>query len=41
MLSTEAPPELADAVDLIVDGPPGLLALLTRLADEIGEPVGG
>jgi trehalose 6-phosphate phosphatase len=39
--STEAPPELIAAVDVIVDGPSGLLALLTRVADEIGEPVGG
>jgi trehalose 6-phosphate phosphatase len=39
--SSEAPPELADAVDIVVDGPAGLLALLTRVADEIGEPVGG
>jgi trehalose 6-phosphate phosphatase len=39
--SSEAPPELATAVDVIVDGPAGLLALLTRVADEIGEPVGG
>jgi trehalose 6-phosphate phosphatase len=39
--STEAPPELVDAVDVIVDGPPGLLALLARVADEIGEPVRG
>ena len=39
--SSEAPPELPDAVDILVDGPPGLLALLTRVADEIGEPVGG
>ena len=39
--SSEAPPELAAAVDLIVDGPAGLLALLTRVVDEIGEPVGG
>jgi len=39
--STEAPPELASAVDLLVDGPEGLVALLTRVADEIGEPVGG
>jgi trehalose 6-phosphate phosphatase len=37
--SDEAPPELASAVDLLVDGPPGLLALLVRVADEIGEPV--
>ena len=39
--STEAPPELAGAVDLLVDGPAGLAELLTRVADEIGEPVGG
>jgi trehalose 6-phosphate phosphatase len=38
--SDEAPPELAGAVDVLVDGPPGLLALLVRVADEIGEPVG-
>jgi trehalose 6-phosphate phosphatase len=37
--SDEAPPELASAVDFLVDGPPGLLALLVRVADEIGEPV--
>jgi trehalose 6-phosphate phosphatase len=37
--SNEAPPDLADAVDVLVDGPPGLLALLARVADEIGEPV--
>jgi len=36
----EAPPELADAVDLVVDGPQGLLDLLVRVADEIGKPVG-
>jgi trehalose 6-phosphate phosphatase len=39
--SAEAPPELADATDLVVDGPTGLLELLSRVADEIGEPVGG
>ena len=39
--SSEAPPELASAVDLLVDGPAGLVSLLARLADEIGEPVGG
>jgi trehalose 6-phosphate phosphatase len=39
--SSEAPPELAAAVDVLVDGPHGLVALLARLADEIGEPVGG
>jgi trehalose 6-phosphate phosphatase len=39
--SVEGPPELAAAVDLLVDGPAGLLALLTRVADEIAEPVGG
>ena len=41
VLSSEAPPELSDAVDVIVDGPHELLALLTRLAEQIGEPVGG
>jgi trehalose 6-phosphate phosphatase len=39
--SVEAPPELADSVDLLVEGPAGLVALLARVADEIGEPVGG
>jgi len=39
--SDEAPPELADVVDLVVDGPTGLLRLLARVADEIGEPVRG
>jgi trehalose 6-phosphate phosphatase len=39
--SPEAPPELADAVDVLVDGPAGLVALLARVADEIGEPHGG
>jgi len=39
--SDEAPPELASAVDLLVAGPPGLLSLLLRVADEIGEPVRG
>ncbi len=39
--SDEAPAELAAAVDVMVDGPAGLLALLTRVADEIGDPVGG
>jgi trehalose 6-phosphate phosphatase len=34
--SDEAPPELAGAVDLVVDGPPGLVGLLVRVADEIG-----
>ncbi len=34
--SSEAPPELAAATDLIVDGPAGLLALLGRVADAIG-----
>lgn len=41
VVSAEAPPELESAVDIVVDGPGGLLALLTRVADEIGEPVGG
>jgi trehalose 6-phosphate phosphatase len=39
--SVEAPAELADAVDFVVDGPTGLVELLTRVADEIGEPIGG
>jgi len=39
--SPEAPPELETMVDLLVDGPAGLVGLLTRVADEIGEPVGG
>jgi trehalose 6-phosphate phosphatase len=33
--SPEAPPELVTAVDLLVDGPAGLAALLARVADEI------
>jgi len=33
--SEEAPPELPAAVDLMVDGPTGLLGLLARVADEI------
>jgi trehalose-6-phosphatase len=33
--SPEAPPELIEAVDLLVDGPAGLAALLGRVADEI------
>ena len=39
--SPEAPPELDGAVDVLVDGPAGLVALLARVADEIGEPQGG
>jgi trehalose 6-phosphate phosphatase len=39
--SPEAPPELEGAVDVLVDGPFGLVALLARVADEIGEPHGG
>ena len=39
VMSREAPEELPGAVDVVVEGPPGLLALLTRVADEIGEPV--
>jgi hypothetical protein len=39
-LSPEAPAEMTDAVDVLVDGPAALLALLARVADEIGEPVG-
>jgi trehalose 6-phosphate phosphatase len=38
--SGEAPPELVEAVDLTVDGPAGLVSLLARVADEIGEPSG-
>jgi len=38
--SIEAPEGLADAVDLVVDGPAGLVALLARVADQIGEPIG-
>ena len=34
--SDEAPPELPAAVDLMVDGPSGLLELLIRVADEVG-----
>lgn len=33
--SAEAPPGLEEAVDVMVDGPRGLVALLTRVADEI------
>jgi trehalose 6-phosphate phosphatase len=33
--SPEAPAELADAVDVVVDGPRAVIALLARLADEI------
>jgi trehalose 6-phosphate phosphatase len=33
--SPEAPPELAAAVDVLVEGPVGLVALLARVADEI------
>ena len=39
--SPEAPPELRDSVDVLVDGPQALVALLARLADEIGEPGSG
>jgi trehalose 6-phosphate phosphatase len=35
VLSPEAPPELVESVDILVDGPPGLVALLTRVADEL------
>lgn len=34
--SDEAPPALLDAADHLVDGPPGVAALLTRLADTVG-----
>jgi trehalose 6-phosphate phosphatase len=33
--SPEAPPELVGSVDVLVDGPAGLAALLGRVADEI------
>jgi trehalose 6-phosphate phosphatase len=39
--SPEAPPELLEAVDILVDGPEGLVALLARVADEIVEPHAG
>ena len=39
--SPEAPPELVEAVDILVDGPEGLVALLARVADEIVEPGSG
>ncbi|HUI49866.1 MAG TPA: trehalose-phosphatase [Acidimicrobiia bacterium] len=38
--SPEAPAELEGMVDIVVDGAAGLIALLSRVADEIGEPVG-
>ena len=34
--SPESPPELLERADVVVDGPPGLAALLARLADAIG-----
>lgn len=36
--SDEAPPELLDRADLVVDGPPGALALLVELADSVAAP---
>ncbi len=33
--SPEAPPDLVTAVDILVDGPAGLVALLTRVADQL------
>lgn len=39
--SPEAQPELIETVDILVDGPDGLAALLARVADEIGEPPAG
>jgi trehalose 6-phosphate phosphatase len=39
--SPEAPPELVATVDILVDGPGGLVALLARVADEIVEPHAG
>jgi trehalose 6-phosphate phosphatase len=41
VLSSEAPPDLTGAVDLVVNGPAELLALLTGLAEQIGKPVAG
>jgi trehalose 6-phosphate phosphatase len=38
VVSPEMPPALLDAVDGVVDGPSGLLALLRRVAEEIREP---
>jgi trehalose 6-phosphate phosphatase len=34
--SDEAPPELPAAVDIMVDGPAGLVRLLARVVDEVG-----
>jgi hypothetical protein len=34
--SPESPPELLERADVVVDGPPGLAALLARLADAVG-----
>ncbi len=39
--SAEMPPEFEEVSDLLVEGPEGLVAFLTRVADEIGEPVAG
>lgn len=39
VLSPEAPEELEGAVDVVVDGPTGLIDLLARVADEVGKPV--
>jgi trehalose 6-phosphate phosphatase len=36
--SPETPPELLDRADLTVDGPPGALELLNRLAELLGSP---
>jgi hypothetical protein len=36
VLSPEAPPALRDAVDLAVDGPEGLLALLQAVVARVG-----
>jgi len=38
VVSPEAPADLVRAVDVVTDGPAGLLALLRRVADEIREP---
>jgi trehalose 6-phosphate phosphatase len=39
--SPEMPAEVGDEADVLVDGPAGSVALLTRVANEVGEPVAG
>src|SRR5690606_10224881 len=38
--SSEAPPELIERADLVLDGPPEVLAFLRRLAGGAGAPAG-